>query len=311
MKRWEVPRGTIRLSTAVLFLSLWPCSLLLAQDYEIRLHRPETIGEKYHLSASGRSARTQVVKSGDKILKNDAAKFSVECDCVVTILGVDDKGKPSKLSLQIEKLTRTDDAGAKELLGKDSLVTVSMKEGDEVSEMAGHRLSLPVQEAITVILPLDPYGPTEDDLFGASGRMKPGDHWDVNTDMMVKDLLRRGAMADKEDVSGTVSFEKVVNVGKTECLQISGAVGCTKYVPPSVPKDVRVEKGFLKIEFSEKLPVAGSLPALEVAQSANIGYTMTGRPDPAGDEYIFDVGAALTTVSRVSDVQEAAQAAPK
>ena len=199
MKRWEVPRGTIRLSTAVLFLSLWPCSPLLAQDYEIRLHRPRDHREKYHLSASGRSARTQVVKSGDKILKNDAVKFSVECDCAVTILGVDDKGKPSKLSLQIEKLTRTDDAGAKELVGKGSVVTVSMKDGNEVSEMDGHRLPLPAQEAITVILPLDPNGPTDDELFGTSGRKKPGDHWDVNTDMMVKDLPRRGAMADKED----------------------------------------------------------------------------------------------------------------
>jgi hypothetical protein len=306
----ERPRGAIKLSAAVLLLALWPCSSLLAQDYEIRLHRPETIGQKYHLSASGRSARTQVVKSGDKILKNDAAKFSVECDCVVTVLGVDDKGKPSKLSLQIEKLTRTDDAGVKELVSKGSVVTVMMKEGAEVSETAGHRLALPAQEAITVVLPLDPYGPTDDELFGVSGKKKPGDHWDANADLMAKDLLRRGAMANKEDLSGTVTFERVVHVGKTECLQVSGVVDCTKYIP-SVPKDVRVEKGFLKIEFSEKLPVAAPLPALEVTQSANIGYTMKGRPDPAGDEYIFDVGAALSTSARVTDVQEAAAAAPK
>ena len=304
------PLGAIKLSTAVLFLALWPCSLLLAQDYEIRLHRPETVGQKYHLSATGRSARTQVVKSGDKILKNDAAKFSVECDCVVTVLGVDDKGKPSKLSLQIEKLTRTDETGVKELVSKGSVVTVMMKEGAEVSETAGHRLPLPAQEAITVVLPLDPYGPTDDELFGVSGKKKPGDHWDANADLMAKDLLRRGAMANKEDLSGTVTFERIVHVGKTECLQVGGAVDCTKYIP-SVPKDVRVEKGFLKIEFSEKLPVAAPLPALEVTQSANIGYTMKGRPDPAGDEYTFDVGAALTTSARVTDVQEAAAAAPK
>ena len=304
-------RGGITLSAAVLVLALWPCASLLAQDYEIHLHRPQSVGQKYHLSVSARSTRTQVLRSGDKILKNDNEKFTVECECAVTVLAVDDKGKPSKLSLQIEKLNRTDDAGAKELVSKGSVVTVSMNEGIEVSEMGGHRLSLPTQEAITVILPLDPYGPTDDEFFGASGRKKPGDHWDANTDMMLKDLLRRGATADKMDLSGTVTLEKVVNVGKTECLQISGSMDCAKYVPPSVPKDVKVEKGFLKIGFSEKLPVAASMPALELTRSENVGYTMKGRPDPTGEEYTFDIGAARTNLSRVTEVQEAAEAAPK
>ena len=127
---------------------------------------------------------------------------------------------------------------------------------------------------------------------------------------MAKDMLRRGATADKLDLSGTVTFEKVVNVGKTECLQISRSMDCSKYIP-SVPKDVKIEKGFLKVGFSEKLPVAASLPALEVTQSDNISYTMKGRPDPAGDEYTFDVGAMRTNLSRVTDVQEATEAAPK
>jgi hypothetical protein len=98
-------------------------------------------------------------------------------------------------------------------------------------------------------------------------------------------------------------------VGKTECLQISGSVDCSKYIP-SVPAEVKVEKGFLKIGFSEKLPVVASLPALEVSQSATTGYTMKGRPDPTGDEVTIDVGVTLTNLSRVTDVQKPAEAAP-
>jgi hypothetical protein len=74
---------------------------------------------------------------------------------------------------------------------------------------------------------------------------------------------------------------------------------------------VKVEKGSLKTGFSETLPVATSMPALEVSRSANISYTMKGRPDPTGDEITMDVGAVLTSVSRVSDVKEAAEAAPQ
>jgi len=304
-------RGAPRkLEWAVLLLALWPCASLPAQDYEIHLHRPQAVGLKYHLSSTGRSSRTKLVKSGNKILENDAVKFSVECECEVTVLAADDKGKPSKLSLQIEKLTWTDDAGARELVNKGSVVTVSMKDEVEVSEMGGRRLPLPAQEAITVILPLDPNGPTEDELFGATGRKKPGDHWEANTDLMARDVLRLGARANKADLSGTVAFEKVVNVGKTECLQISRSVDCSRYIP-SVPSEVKVEKGFLKIGFSEKLPVVASLPALEVSQSATYGYTMKGRPDPTADEMTIDVGAALTSLSRLTDVQEPAGAAPK
>ena len=121
---------------------------------------------------------------------------------------------------------------------------------------------------------------------------------------MAKDLLRRRATATSADLSGTVTFEKVVRVGNTECLQVSGSVDCSRYIP-SVPSEVKVEKGFLKIGFSEKLPVVVSLPALEVSQSANVGYTMKGRPDPTGDVMTIDVGAALTNLSRVTDVQRA------
>ncbi len=300
--------GGITRPAAVLVLALWPCASVLAQDYPIRLHRPQAVGLKYHLSANGRSTRTHVEKSGGKILQNDAVKFAVECECVVTVLAVDDKGKPSKLSLQIEKLTRTDDAGEKELVSRGSIVTVSMKDEVEISEMNGHRLPLPTQEAITVIFRLDPNGPTDDELYGTTGRKKPGDHWEVNSDLMAKDLLRLRATATTTDLSGTVTFEKVVRDGNTECLQISGAVDCPRYFP-SVPSEVKVEQGFLKIGFSEKLPVVVSLPALEVSQSANVGYTMKGRPDPTGDEVTIEVGATLTNLSRVTDVQEPGAAA--
>jgi hypothetical protein len=90
--------------------------------------------------------------------------------------------------VEIERLSRTDDADAKELLSKGSIVTVSIKDGSEVSEMGGHRLALPTQEAIMVVLPLDPNGPTYDELFGTNERKKPGDQWDVNTDFIVQDL---------------------------------------------------------------------------------------------------------------------------
>jgi hypothetical protein len=300
----------MQFSAAALLLALWPCASLLAQDYPIHLHRPQAVGEKYHLSATGRSARTKLIKSGDRVLQNDSAKFAVECECAVTVLAVDDKGKPSKLSLQIEKLTRSDEAGLKELVSKGSVVTVSVDDGNEVSEMDGHRLSLPTQEAITAILPLDPNGPTDDELFGTSERRKPGDHWDANTDVMVRDLLRRKVMTRKDDLSGTVTFEKVVKVGDTDCLQISGSMECDKYFP-AVPRDVKIEKGFLKIQFMEKLPVASSKPALELTQSANIGYTMKGKPEPTADEITIEVGGALSNFSRVTDVHEAAETAPK
>jgi hypothetical protein len=59
------------------------------------------------------------------------------------------------------------------------------------------------------------------------------------------------------------------------------------------------------------LPVAASLPAVEVTQSANINYTLKGRPDPTGDEITIDVGGVRNSLSRVTEVRAAAEAAPK
>ena len=74
---------------------------------------------------------------------------------------------------------------------------------------------------------------------------------------------------------------------------------------------MKVEKGFLKIASSEKLPVVASMPALEVTQTANVGYTMKGRPNPTGDEITIDVGAVITSFSRVTDAPAPTEAAPK
>ena len=82
----------LKFSAAVLALALAPGSALFAQDYEIRLDRPDPVGSKCHLAMAGKQSTSQVVKQGDKVLQDKSSKFAVEAELVATVLAVSEKG---------------------------------------------------------------------------------------------------------------------------------------------------------------------------------------------------------------------------
>ena len=67
----------------------------------------------------------------------------------------------------------------------------------------------------------NPNGPTDDEIFGSKERKKVGDRWEGNSELMAKELTHFGILVKKEDLKSTATLEKVVTVGKTECLQLS------------------------------------------------------------------------------------------
>jgi hypothetical protein len=298
-------RGRLEFSAAVLAMALASCPALFAQDYEIRLHRPDAVGSRSHLSAVGKESTSELAKQGDKVLQEQKTKYVVEAELMLTVLAVNEKGKNTRVKIEVEKLTRIEGDARKELAPKGSVITGSWDGKDQAFDMAGGGLEPDTEESLKLLelLTDDPIGPTDDEVFGAKDRKKVGDRWDGNTELMAKDLARFGILMKKEDLTSTVALEKVATLGKTECLQLSCVLACDKFDPPLPPGFV-VEKSSMKINFTGKYPVAAS-QNLPEESSSDLTMTLTAKAksDPAADEVVLQIARERSLVSRATEVK--------
>ncbi len=295
----------LKFAVAVLALALAPCAAVFAQDYEIRLDRPDPVGTAFHFSAVGTQSSAQVVKQGDKVIQETNTKFTVEAELAVTVLAVSKKVHNTRVKLEVEKLTRIEGDAKKELLPKGSVVTVSWDGKDQAFEMAGGALAPDTEESLKLLdlVSDDPEGPTDDEVFGAKDRKKVGDHWEGNAELMAKQMAGLGAMMKKEDLKITTTLEKIVMLGKTECMQLSTVVTCDKFAPP-LPLGLTVDTGVVKAAVSAKVPTATSLSEPgEFSTNWTTTVTARGKPDPAADEIVLQMTSEQSLSGRTAELK--------
>ena len=297
-------RSRLTFSAAVLALALAPGSALFAQDYEIRLVRPDAVGSKCRLSAVGKDSSVQLLKQGDKVLEEKTTKYTVEAELTLTVLAVNEKGANTRLTLEVERLTRIEGDARRELVPKGSVITAAWDGKEQAFQMVGG-LSPDTEDSLKLLnlLSNDPNGPTDDEVFGTKERKKVGDHWEGNSEMMAKQLTRLGLTVKKEDLKSTITLDKIVTLGKTECLQLSGGFSCDKFEPP-LPPGLIVEKSALKASFSGKEPVATSL---DLPEESSTELTMTlvarGKPDPGAAEILLRITSERSLSQRATEVK--------
>ena len=100
----------------------------------------------------------------------------------------------------------------------------------------------------------------------------------------------------------SVTLEKIVTVGKTECLQLSGNVTCDKFRPP-LPQGFTVEKSAVKISFAGKLPVANLLLPWESASGMTMSLTARGKPDALADEVVLQMSNERTLTEQATETK--------
>jgi hypothetical protein len=297
-------RSRLKFSAAILALAWAPCSALFAQDYEIRLDRPDPVGSKCHLTMVGKQSTSQVIKQGDKVLEDKSSKFTVEAELVATVLAVSEKGAHTRVKVEVEKLTRIEGDARRELVPKGSVITAAWDGKEQAFEMVGG-LDPDTEDSLRLLnlVSENPNGPTDDEVFGSKERKKVGDRWEGNSGLIAKDLTRLGMMAKKENFKSTVTLEKVVQLGKTECLQLSCAFTCDKFDPP-LPPGFTVEKSALKADFCIEVPVATSLILpTEGSMDMAVKLTARGKPNPNAGEIVLEMANEQSLTASATEVK--------
>lgn len=287
----------LRIIVALWALGFLGTSVALAQDYEIKLTRPTKVGAEYHIAAVGRKSMKTTTKLDGKVAEEQSENFAVDFESDVKALEVDKNGKPSKVSLTVDKCILKQGGAGKPLLAKGAVVVASVKDDEAVFETAGQPVDAETAEALDLVVELGRNRASEDEIFGTKERKKVGDHWDMNAELFAKELqdAMKGSTVKKEDVAGTITLDKVVKVGTTDCLQISAEMTVNNVTMP----DMKVAQIKVQTHFSGLFPMDFSKDIMEESVSMTMSMTVKGKLDPNGPEIVVD-----SVVERNGDVKK-------
>ncbi|HJQ24543.1 MAG TPA: hypothetical protein VKA60_11555 [Blastocatellia bacterium] len=267
-------RQLIVQATAVMAIFL-VAVVALAQDYEIHLSRLSKVGAKHHLNATGSHAEYIEVTSGKRALRTTDEKFTYQLSADVTVLETDGKGHPTSESLVVVNSKLMKDGAERTFLPPGLVLVAAVEDGKTVFKMDGKPLDKETSKVLSSAISLYTGGLDDEEIFGTRSRKRVGESWPINPDAAVAMLKELGAQGKKEDVTGTMTLEKV----EGGHLFLHGSTTIKPLEMP-LPSEFKPEGGELQGEFSGRFPMKDSDGSLRQTLKARI--TLAARRAATG-----------------------------
>jgi hypothetical protein len=205
---------------------------------------------------------TTVFKVNRQPVKVDEIKCSVTFTAESEPLEVSKFGKTIKLRAKLQSI-------AGEFNGKpltqfsagDELILEYAKPPARKSLLVNGRPASDEQAKIaSVFLTVSPEDSAvnDDDIFGSSKRIKPGDEWPVNAAKAIEDAILRGIPKLKpENLQGKTKFIEVQQSGGLPCLHLAAEMNLHgSGMPfPGMPEGVAVQQLNIRAGFEGDIPV--------------------------------------------------------
>lgn len=273
---------------------------VLAQEYEIRLHRPETVGTKFLVEAEGAMMRQTIVTVAGQPTEQPEEGNGLRLTGEVKILAVTPKGRVSKLSCTVESCV-SQGKEEKELIPPGKVIIAEAKEGRTAFSLREGELSPEAAAALELLFSLseDDARSTDDEIFGTTEKQPVGGSWPISSERSAKDFALEKVTVAPENISGTVTLKSVEQVEGVECLKLVGQMSAKELKLPDdaaegLPPGVKAESGSIEFRFQMTLPVDPALHAVEESMSARHKFAFAGDAPPLRVE---------TTVHRAATVK--------
>ncbi len=227
-----------------------------AQDYKIKMSSPSKIGDRYLQMGNGSSSEIMTIFSKDKVLKAKKFEFKATIEGIVTILKIDNLKRASKLKFVVKKCLASygDNPNKIEILQKDSTIIITTQEKKTLFLFHDKQLPPRIAKVLDLFIDLPHSQSTDDDIFAPAERKKVGDKWKINSVQAATDLTTTGLKVKPKNITGDVTLEKVVTVGKTECLLIKADMKIKDISLPMAP-GLDTKKSIMSAIFSGDFPV--------------------------------------------------------
>ncbi len=229
---------------------------LNAQDYKIKISSQPEIGDRYLQKGNGSFLETTTVYADGKVIKVDTLKFKADFEGVLTVLKIDELKRASELKLVVTECFASYDSDKEkiEILQKDSEIIIKKQNKETIFLFHEKPLPKKITQALALFISLPFSKTTDDDVFAPAERKKVGDKWKINSEKAVMDLKELGLKVNTKDITGEVTLEKVLTVGKTKCLFLKAKI-ITVGVSPPMPPGLETKKSSMTATFTGEFPV--------------------------------------------------------
>lgn len=260
-------------------------ALATPKEYEVRLHRPDKVGDRFDVKCEAATIRGTTVVVGEERREQPGEAFGIKLVGTVEVLATTPKGKATRISVVVRKCVRVAGDAEKELVAPGKTILAEVKGKETAFSLKYGTLPPEAQPALELAFRLsdkDDRG-NDDLLFGTAKKQRVGGTWPASAEQAVKEFALEDVGVAKEDVSGGTTLDGVTTINGVECLKLSGELVVKNIKPTAgadrqLPPGVTAAGGTLRHRFKVTLPVDPSIPALEEAMSARhmIPYTGTG-----------------------------------
>jgi hypothetical protein len=265
------------LSAVLLVLPLLP---VRAQEYEIRMHRPSKVGDKFQTTVAAKEIQETTIAANNNPVESKKEDRSVAFSGVVEVLAVDAKGMPVKISATVEKLMKNEAGASSEVVPKGDVIVASLDGRKQVYQINGTPAGADVAKALDLTFSLSTSGVTDDEVFGTNEKKKAGESWGINAELAKKDFAESFGL-NVEKMAGKVTFIGVANRADGDVLKL-GVVMTIKAMPPMPPNFV-VDQSSAEARMEGEFPVDATRPRPNESMSLKMNVTAHGQT-PNGDK---------------------------
>ena len=245
---------------------LWVLGLLLfaplglaEETYDVKLHRPVKVGDRFNLTAKvAVDMHARTVMNADEVEEENvvaACRLKGE----MTILSTTPKGLAKELRLKLSEAECMDDGEPAEFFKKGDIIYLRHDKPDKVVQVNGADPDDTQAEVIDSFLYVQGDDqPTDDELLGAPGKVKRGESWPMNQEAMLKDWIREGFNGLKsEDLKGQTTLAEITDLEGKPAARFQGVfrIENAGLTMPSLPEAIRAKSFKLEIKDETDLPL--------------------------------------------------------
>ncbi len=243
-----------------------------AQNYKIKLVRPDKVGDQYASSVTAKVSETTVTTKNGEETDTKTEGFTAACQGTVKVLAIDEKtGAATKIRYQVDTMTKNGRA-----LYPQGTVIIAKRSGSDTSfEIDGERPDEDQAPVLTALLGdvSRTHGLTnEAEAKGTSSPQQVGNSWPIKTDQIAEQFSGENSPVTPEQLKGESELVAVKKVEGQDVMIIK-----SKITADGLKKDLAVRgaitDGKLTAEVTDTLPLDETLPKL--FSTSKLTLTMT------------------------------------
>jgi hypothetical protein len=254
--------------TGVLAL-LASAALGRAQEYKIALDRPQKVGQRYTIHATGHTRQAAVINIPGAGPQNHGEEFTIDLDGTMKVLAVDEKsGQATKVECTVAKCLKDH----KPLVDAGTVLTAESKGGKTVFAKDGAELDAATSDALSVIIEThQPGAPSNDQTFGTDRPQKVGATWPINANAAAASAAQSGITIAPDKIKGEGKLVAVKEVDGKQALQVEATMNVADL---SLPQQ-KVDSGSVAATFGGLFPTDPAAFPLRSYQTMKMHITMT------------------------------------